>query len=270
MAATPPRKPIRPEIETAILTKSARRCALCVGLDGDTSEKYGQIAHLDQKRSNNSEDNLVYLCFDHHDRYDSRSRQSKGLQIGEVKAYRERLYQAVERGSLHAHSRVTPGTKFELRRALLEGCAFGRQIAGALADWNWYLRAEVYVVPPLGIEVVLPYHSCSVVLESATGWKLTFPIQNLSPQWDTTRLEWNGGDVLKHTKTELRAAGPGMIEAHASLLIPNPPVMAPDNLALIVHLQDAHQTTDAQLNCRLSRLPGCPVDKLRWSWKWSP
>jgi hypothetical protein len=34
----------------------------------------------------------VYLCFDHHDEYDGRSSQSKGLTEGEVREYRNRLY----------------------------------------------------------------------------------------------------------------------------------------------------------------------------------
>ena len=269
MAAKTSRKPIGPDIETAILTRSARRCALCVGLDGDIREKPGQIAHLDQDRSNNSEDNLAYLCLPHHDRYDSSTSQSKGLKIGEVKFHRERLYQAVERRLLHTFGRVVPEAKFELRRALFQGGACGTYVAGVLTDWNWYLRAELYIVPPQGVELVLPYHACSVAMEGAVDWKLVIPMQNLSPQWDTTRLAWNGGDVLKHTQTELRAVGPGMIEAHALLVVPNPPKSAPEVLALTIRMQDAHRTTDSYLTCRLEHVPGCPLDQPRWSWNWS-
>lgn len=49
------RKPISKAVETNILVNSKRRCALCVGLRGDLGEKKGQIAHLDQDRSNNDE-----------------------------------------------------------------------------------------------------------------------------------------------------------------------------------------------------------------------
>lgn len=62
----------------------------------DFGEKKGQIAHLDRNPANNELDNLAWLCFDHHDQYDSRTSQSKGLTIGEVKRYRGQLYQAVE------------------------------------------------------------------------------------------------------------------------------------------------------------------------------
>lgn len=90
------RKSIPKAIETNILVNSKRRCALCFGLKGDLEEKKGQIAHLDQNRSNNSEDNLAFLCFDHHDEYDSKTSQSKGLTIGEVKHYRDMLYDEIE------------------------------------------------------------------------------------------------------------------------------------------------------------------------------
>jgi len=96
------RRPISKAIETNILVNSKRRCALCFGLKGDLGEKKGQIAHLDQDRSNNLEDNLAFLCFEHHNEYDSKTSQSKGLTIGEVKFYRDKLY--VEIGALLSSS----------------------------------------------------------------------------------------------------------------------------------------------------------------------
>lgn len=76
--------------------RSRRRCCLCFGLNRDMAEKRGQIAHLDRDPSNDSLDNLAYLCFDHHDQYDSHTSQGKGLTMGEVKQYRQRLYEALE------------------------------------------------------------------------------------------------------------------------------------------------------------------------------
>jgi len=90
------RKPISKAVETNILVNSKRRCALCVGLRGDLGEKKGQIAHLDQDRSNNLEENLAFLCFEHHNEYDSRTSQGKGLTIDEVKFYRDKLYAEIE------------------------------------------------------------------------------------------------------------------------------------------------------------------------------
>ena len=60
-------------------------------MNQDDAEKKGQIAHLDRNASNNSPDNLAFLCLDHHDQYDSRPSQAKGLTIEEVKRYRTEL-----------------------------------------------------------------------------------------------------------------------------------------------------------------------------------
>jgi hypothetical protein len=68
-----------------------RRCCVCFGLNADRREKKGQVAHLDGDPSNNSLDNLAFLCLEHHDQYDSRTSQSKGLTIDEVKKYRDEL-----------------------------------------------------------------------------------------------------------------------------------------------------------------------------------
>jgi hypothetical protein len=91
------RKKIPQNRQDEIITLSSRRCCLCFGINSDLSPKKGQIAHLDQNSENNDIDNLAWLCLDHHDEYDSRTSQSKGLTIGEVKQYRAKLYEAVER-----------------------------------------------------------------------------------------------------------------------------------------------------------------------------
>lgn len=90
------RKEIPTEIETRLLTASGRRCCLCFGLNNDFDEKQGQIAHLDRDSSNYDFENLAWLCLDHHDQYDTRTSQSKGLTIHEVKQYRSRLYEELE------------------------------------------------------------------------------------------------------------------------------------------------------------------------------
>jgi hypothetical protein len=89
------RPKIPPQIEAAVLVKSGRRCCLCFGLHRDLTIKRGQIAHVDRDRANNDEKNLAFLCFDHHDEYDSTTRQSKGFTQFEVVTYRQRLYEAV-------------------------------------------------------------------------------------------------------------------------------------------------------------------------------
>lgn len=79
--------------ETAVLMKSRRRCCLCYFLDRNEKEVEGQIAHLDRDHANSAEDNLAYLCLAHHNRYDSRTSQSKGYKESEVRQYRDRLYE---------------------------------------------------------------------------------------------------------------------------------------------------------------------------------
>lgn len=92
------RKPIPQSTETAVLLQCRRRCCICFGLDRDARLKAGQIAHLDRDSSNPSEDNLAFLCFDHHDEYDSRSSQRKNLSLGEVKEFRRELRQTINKG----------------------------------------------------------------------------------------------------------------------------------------------------------------------------
>lgn len=91
------KKKIQQEVVADITTASRRRCCICFGLNQDNAEKKGQIAHLDQDASNNSPDNLAFLCLDHHDQYDSRPSQAKGLTIEEVKRYRTELLAFVAR-----------------------------------------------------------------------------------------------------------------------------------------------------------------------------
>lgn len=89
------RKAVKQTDQMQVLVRSKRRCALCYGLGGDLTEKTGQIAHLNQDNSDASFGNLVWLCLDHHDQYDSITRQSKNYTLLEVKTYRDRLYAAL-------------------------------------------------------------------------------------------------------------------------------------------------------------------------------
>ena len=72
-----------------------RRCCICVFVNGVLAPRPGQLAHLDQNPRNNSLDNLAWLCMEHHDAYDSRTSQSKGLTAGEVRRYRDDLHSLV-------------------------------------------------------------------------------------------------------------------------------------------------------------------------------
>jgi hypothetical protein len=93
--ARPRRKP--PKNETAVLTKSARRCPLCFYLNSDLTEKMGQIAHLDGDRTNGAEDNLAFMCMPHYSQYDSTTSQHKNYTLAEIKTLRSKLYEAIAR-----------------------------------------------------------------------------------------------------------------------------------------------------------------------------
>ena len=91
-----PRKATSPTVELKVLLKSRRRCALCVGLHRDLEVKRGQIAHIDRNAQHCSVDNLAFLCLAHHDEYDSKTSQSKGITSQELKQYRDQLYEDLE------------------------------------------------------------------------------------------------------------------------------------------------------------------------------
>jgi hypothetical protein len=90
------RKAIPQETQGEVLAACRRRCAICFGLNRDTGIKPGQIAHLDRDAANPSVDNLVFLCLEHHDQFDRRTSQSKGLTSVEVRRFRQELIAAIE------------------------------------------------------------------------------------------------------------------------------------------------------------------------------
>jgi hypothetical protein len=86
------RRPLPKSVEKGVLLASRRRCCLCVFLDHRDEVRRGQIAHLNHDPNNSRFENLVWLCLEHHDEYDGRTSQSKGITIEEVREYRDRLY----------------------------------------------------------------------------------------------------------------------------------------------------------------------------------
>jgi pyrimidine deaminase RibD-like protein len=109
------RRRIPAATETSVLLKSARRCTLCHHLSGDGREKHGQIAHLDGDPANNTEDNLVFMCLEHHSLYDSKTRQHKNYGIAEIKRARARLYRAVRNGK-HLGTAEPPSNRVEAQQ----------------------------------------------------------------------------------------------------------------------------------------------------------
>ena len=78
-------------VETSVFVKCKRRCALCFGINNDSAEKRGQIAHIDRDGENIDESNAAFLCTFHHDLYDSTSHQTKGYTPGELRSHQETL-----------------------------------------------------------------------------------------------------------------------------------------------------------------------------------
>ncbi len=94
------RKYISKKRQADILTKSRRRCCLCVYLSGDQRQKKVQIAHINNNPEDNATENLVPLCFDHHVEYHAKTPLSKGITTHELKGYRDRLFTEIEVGTL--------------------------------------------------------------------------------------------------------------------------------------------------------------------------
>jgi hypothetical protein len=90
------REPIPEKTQTNVLLKSRRRCCLCFWLKGEDEVKKGQLAHLDGDHANPAEGNLAFMCFEHHDEYDSTTRLAKGLREAEVKRWRDELYREMD------------------------------------------------------------------------------------------------------------------------------------------------------------------------------
>jgi hypothetical protein len=102
------RRVVPQEIQDKVLAACRRRCAVCFGLHRDRDTKGGQIAHLDRDAANASFDNLVFLCLEHHDQFDTRTSQSKGFTPGEVRGFREELTTAIERGYFGPGAQLGP------------------------------------------------------------------------------------------------------------------------------------------------------------------
>jgi len=90
------RRKVPKDVETIVLVRSRRRCCLCYGLYHEMGVTSGQIVHLDGDASNSKEDNLAFLCLEHHNQFDSQTSQGKGFTKDEVVYYRDQLYKAVE------------------------------------------------------------------------------------------------------------------------------------------------------------------------------
>jgi hypothetical protein len=144
------RIPVPGDTQDQVILLSRRRCCVCFGLYGDVDVKAGQIAHLDHDNQNNDLENLAFLCLNHHDQYDSRTSQSKGLRQNEIKQFRTELYTNVTAALSCAEEKFLQ---------LFGGDNEGEQ----LADWFNRLQATALTqttsVQCLGMRNPLPFDS---------------------------------------------------------------------------------------------------------------
>ena len=98
------RKSIPDAVVASVLVKCKRRCCFCSFWHDDLEVKSGQIAHIDRNSANAAEDNLAYLCFDHHNMYDSRQSQGKNLTPLELRHALEDLHQKVRASPTSTYS----------------------------------------------------------------------------------------------------------------------------------------------------------------------
>jgi hypothetical protein len=79
-----------------LFDKCRRRCCMCYSLNRDNRLKQGQIAHIDRINTNSNIDNLVFLCLEHHDDYDTKRSQSKNYTPMELKKYKDELEKHIQ------------------------------------------------------------------------------------------------------------------------------------------------------------------------------
>lgn len=74
------------------------RCCMCESSGGlPPRPRHGQIHHIDSNPSNNDLDNLVWLCFDHHEDAGKQSPAARRMSPELVKRYRDTLEEKVRR-----------------------------------------------------------------------------------------------------------------------------------------------------------------------------
>jgi hypothetical protein len=78
------RQAVSKHVETDLLVACQRRCCLCFYLDGFKGVKKGQLAHLNKRPDDNRPENLAWLCLEHHDSFDSVTRQQSLFRRGKT------------------------------------------------------------------------------------------------------------------------------------------------------------------------------------------
>lgn len=177
------RKTITPSVQANVMVKSASRCAICYGTRENTGVAYPgfQIAHIDKNNANNSEDNLVLLCFDHHHLYDSTFSQAKNYNKEAIIRWRQSLYDDV------ANNRLVSSFQQQL------GNVFPMQSVAPPTDENIFTLRKYLVIAG---EIAQALGSDGTLLTfSIADRKIDFIESNFS-SWITSPLRCRRRDIV--------------------------------------------------------------------------
>lgn len=126
-------------VEVDVITASRRRCCVCVYLFNREDVRNGQLAHLNRNPADARFDNLVYLCLEHHDDYDTKRSQSKGLLPEEVRRYRDQLYAKYKTGIFGKHPVVELAPLAELSQYKVLQKKFDDKLGFLSKPWRYPL-----------------------------------------------------------------------------------------------------------------------------------
>jgi len=155
------RRLIPKEVINKVLLHSKRRCCICYG-EGSLEPIEGDIAHLraNQAQGKETEDNLVYLCLNHHAALDSGT-----LSVDDILTARRKLYKSLEQEDRKKETTLPPWQKYQqkvvevLRKEMFD--RFGDYFSfnpGALLDSRSGLRREVDIaisIRALGFDLLI-------------------------------------------------------------------------------------------------------------------
>lgn len=131
------RKKIPIKIECNVIFASDSKCCVCNG-----KKRGDHIHHIDGNSGNNDEDNLVFLCFDHHNEASITNSLSKTLKPGVIVRYREFWYKAVEKEREAILQKITAPVKEINEEAFLQAALSASIIIEVIKIREEYFAAK--------------------------------------------------------------------------------------------------------------------------------
>lgn len=208
-----PRRASPRQTVTEILVRSRRRCCLCACLENDFSVKPVQIAHIDHNPSNSNPTNLIPLCVPHHDDYDSKRSQTKGITAGEIRHYQSELDKVLQQIDEQIHVQIVgigrnqdtldqPSARPSARLLGEVLQAFDEEVLRVQPSKNFIGRATGIKLARLGKLAITEEGDIDVALEAFmsllrlsnitpqyfSGGLYSFAFPSLTPQLSTVKL----------------------------------------------------------------------------------